>query len=157
MHSSIQTARSLLSVAVLALSLPAFAQENAGPPTEEPAKPPAPAGALLDLSEQWGVQVIGLHLTAAGYMLDFRYRVTDPAKAAPIFLRKNQPALIDQASGHKFTVARPATVGPLRSSQPPQAGRTYFMLFGNPGGFVKPGNKVTIEVGDFKVKDLEVQ
>lgn len=118
---------------------------------------PAPAKAVLDLTKDWGIEVIGLHLTAAGYMLDFRYRVTDPAKAAPIFLRKSQPVLIDEATGHKFSVARPPTVGPLRSSQPPQSGRTYFMLFGNPGGFVKAGGKVTVEVGQFRVQNLEVQ
>ncbi len=44
------------------------------------------------VEETYGIQVEGLRLSAAGSMLDFRYRVLDPQKAAPI-LNGKIPAL----------------------------------------------------------------
>lgn len=108
------------------------------------------------LEEKWGIRIISLRQSAAGYMLDFRYRVLDPKKAAPIFDRQTKPYLIDQASGEKFRVPSSPKVGPLRSSNMPKADRVYGILFGNPGRFVQQGNKVTVVIGDFKAKNLVV-
>jgi hypothetical protein len=108
------------------------------------------------LESQWGVQIVGIRQSAAGHMLDFRYRVTDADKAAPLFVRQTKPYLIDQASGKSLVVPNMAKVGPLRSSNRPQQGRTYWMFFGNPG-LVKAGSKITVVIGDFKVEDLTVQ
>jgi len=47
----------------------------------------------------YGIQVEGLRLTAAGSMLDFRYRVLDAQKAAPFLNGKVQPALLDESRG----------------------------------------------------------
>lgn len=109
------------------------------------------------LEETWGIQIEGIRLSAAGYMLDFRYRVIDTEKAAPLFDRKTKPYLIDQTSGAKFMVPSPPKVGPLRTSDPPQADKTYFILFANPGKYVKHGNKVTVVIGDFRAEDLTVE
>jgi len=123
-------------------------------PAPEPA---AVRPALADVVERWGVELRGIRLAAAGYMLDFRYRVVDPQKAAPLFARQTKPVLIHEASGAKLVVPRPPTTGPLRSSNTPQAGRTYFMFFGNPGRFVKPGERVSVVIGDFKAERLVVE
>ena len=109
------------------------------------------------IEEKWGIQLKGIRLSAADYMLDFRYRIIDPDKALPLFDRKTKPYLIDQASGAKFVVPAPAKTGPLRNSNRPLADRTYFMFFANPGRFIKSGNKVTVVIGEFKAEDLIVQ
>ena len=109
------------------------------------------------IEERWGIQVIGIRQTAAGYMLDFRYRVIDPEKAVPLFNRKMKPYLIHQASGAEFAVPNPPKTGPLRTSDPPQEGRVYWMFFGNPGRYVKLGDKVTVVTGSFKAEDLTVE
>lgn len=101
------------------------------------------------LEEQWGVEVVALRLTGANYMLDFRYKVTDPDKAAELFERGNKPMLIHNESGAKLEVPRPAKTGPLRPTNPPEAGRNYFILFSNPG-VVQPGDEVTVTIGDFE-------
>ena len=106
--------------------------------------------------EAWGIQVEAIRLSAEGYMLDFRYRVIDPAKAQALLDRNEKAHIIDQVSGAKFIVPSPPKVGPLRTSNPPQAGRTYFILFANPGQYIKQGNKVTVVIGDFKIEDLTV-
>ena len=105
--------------------------------------------AIPTLAEQWGIEVVALRLTGSNYMLDFRYKVLDPDKAAELFERANKPVLIHQASGSRLEVPRPAKTGPLRPTNPPLAGRTYFMLFSNPG-VVHAGDEVTIEIGDFE-------
>lgn len=109
------------------------------------------------IEEKWGIQIIGIRQTAAGYMLDFRYRVKDPEKAAPLFVRNTKPYLIEQSSGAKFAVPSPPKTGPLRTSDNPQADRIYFIFFGNPGKYVKPGDKVTVVIGDFRAENIIVE
>lgn len=108
------------------------------------------------LEEQWGIKVESAMLSAGGYMVDFRFRVLDAAKAARIFDRRTMPYMIDQATGAKFIVPNPPKVGPLRSGGNIKEGRTYFIFFANPAKYVKSGNKITIVVGDFKIQDVVV-
>jgi hypothetical protein len=108
------------------------------------------------IEDVWGIQIVGIRQTAAGHMLDFRYRVVDAGKAAPLFVRQIQPYLIDESSGKSLTVPNMAKVGPLRSSNKPLQGRTYWMFFGNPG-LVKAGSKVSVVIGDFRVQNLTVR
>ena len=116
---------------------------------------PSPADRAA-VEKKWGIQIVSIRQTAAGHMLDFRYKVVDAAKAAPLFVRQEAPYLIDQASGKSLTVPNMAKIGPLRSSNQPLQGRTYWMFFGNPG-LVKAGAKVSVVIGDFKVENLTVQ
>ena len=38
-----------------------------------------------------------------------------------------------------------------------KADKTYYMVFGNPDSFVKPGEKVSVVIGDFRAEKLRVQ
>jgi hypothetical protein len=109
------------------------------------------------MKREWGVEVIGVKHTAAGYMLEFRYRVIDPEKAKPLFERKTKPSLIHDETGAKFIVPTPPKTGALRNSNPPLAGHTYWMYFANPGGYVRPGQRVSVVIGDFRAEGLVVQ
>lgn len=115
------------------------------------------AGDAAEIEKEWGIQILSMRLSAGGYMLDFRYRVTDPEKAAPLFGRKIKPKLIDQASGATFMVPEPPKVGALRQTRTPKAGKNYFIIFANPGNYVKKGNKVTVAMGEFKAENLVVE
>jgi hypothetical protein len=127
--------------------------------------PPAAAGTphavraadKAALAARWGIEIQGLYLTAAGYMLDFRYRVLDPEKAAPLFERRFKPVLTDERTGAVMAVPVPPKTGALRSSNAPQAGRTYFMFFANPGKFVARHSRVTVTIGEFSVGGLSVK
>lgn len=110
-----------------------------------------------DIKEKWGVEIERMRLTANGYMLDFRYRVLDPLKAMPLFDRNIKPYLIDEATGAMFAVPDPPKIGALRTTRKPKPDRNYFIMFANPGKFVKPGNKVTVVIGDFRAENLIVQ
>ena len=108
------------------------------------------------LSEEWGIELVAMRSTAAGHMVDFRYRVVDAEKAAPLFKRQTKPYLLHQASGQALGVPNTAKIGSLRNSNTPQEGRTYWMFFGNHQRVVKKGDMVTVAIGDFRVTDIEV-
>ena len=130
---------------------------GAGLVSGPPASPEA-GGQDVTVEQRYGIKVLGIHLTAAGYMLDFRFRVVDPTRAGYLFDSSVKPCLTDQASGARMMVPAPPKIGALRSSaKTVLADRNYFIIFANPGQFIKPGNKVTVEVGVFKVADLVVQ
>ncbi len=133
-----------------------------------PAAPADPAGAAhasrtlraVDteaLEARWGIRIDSLRLTAAGYMLDFRFRVLDPEKAAPLFDRKYRPVLKDEKSGAVMMVPTPPKTGALRSVNDPKEGRTYFMFFGNPAHFIAKYSRVTVSIGDFSASGIIVQ
>ncbi len=107
------------------------------------------------LEEQWGIEITALRLTAAGHMIDFRYRVLDAEKAGPLFVRQIKPYLVHHASGKTLAVPNTAKIGTLRNSNTPKENRIYWMFFGNKG-LVKKGDKVSIVIGDFKAESLEV-
>lgn len=110
-----------------------------------------------DLSQQWGVQVVALRASAAGYLLDFRYRVTDADKAAPLLKQEAKAYLLVEKNGAQLYVPTASRVGPLRQSATKvYVDRNYFVLFANPGKLVQPGDLVTVVIGDFKVEHLAV-
>lgn len=151
----------------LALGLVAC-RADAADDAATPAPPPAVAAATaasaaasaapVDLEEFWGIEVESIRISAAGKLVDFRYRVIDPEKAKHLLNRKNQPYLRDEASGLVLRVPEAVQVGQLRSNTTrPKAGKVYFVLFSNPGQLVKPGGKVTVIIGDFQAPNLTVQ
>ena len=105
----------------------------------------------------WGIEIVGVKPVASGYMLAFKYRVVDPAKAAPLNDRRHKAYVIDEATGTVLSVPAMENVGELRQGATPQADRIYFMVFGNPGRLVKPGGTVSIVAGEFRVDGLKVE
>ena len=108
------------------------------------------------MKRKWGVEILFLRETAAGYMLEFRYKVLDPVKAAPLFVRKTKPVLMHVRTGKQLTVPVPAKTGALRNSDTPLADHTYWMFFANPNKLVKPGDLVNLQIGDFAVEGIVV-
>jgi hypothetical protein len=110
-----------------------------------------------ELAQQWGIEITSIHLTANDHMIDYRYRVLDADKATDLFKRQIKPHLIHQETDKVLSVPETAKLGPLRNSNMPQEGRIYWMFFGNAGKLVKPGDKVTVVIGDFRAEDLIVK
>lgn len=105
-----------------------------------------------------GIELLSVRLTAANYLIDLRYRVLDAEKAATWMEREHKPYLIDEASGARFFTPSPPKVGPLRqTSRAPHAGRSYFIMFANPDGFVKRGAEITVVVGEAKLEHLTLE
>jgi hypothetical protein len=111
------------------------------------------------LAEQWGVKLISLHLTSAGFMMDFRFRVLDADKALDLFDHRIKPYVVAERSNIKLPVPMAAKVGAMRPTNRGKnikADKNYYMIFANPDRHVKRGEKVTVIIGDFKVEHLTV-
>jgi hypothetical protein len=105
----------------------------------------------------WGIDVVGVKPVSSGSMLAFRYRILDPDKARVLNDRKSRAYLIDAATGTVLMVPTLENVGELRPGATPRAGRTYFMIFGNPGQLVKSGSRVSVVAGGLRIDGLVVQ
>lgn len=109
------------------------------------------------LQEQWGIESHGIRLTAAGYMLDFRYRVVDAEKAAQLLDRRTKAYVLVEKSNARLGVPVSAKIGALRSStKNVREERNYFIMFTNPGHHVQPGDQVSIVIGDMRTAALTV-
>jgi hypothetical protein len=137
--------------------IPGSASAVAADQSEPPAKRNVPKAALrarkniaaTPLKREWGIEVLDVHQTSAGYMLQFRYRVLDAKAAKALFDRRIKPYLVDASTGAKVIVPSPDKIGQLRNVNPPEAGRTYWMLFANPAKMIKAGSQVSVHIGDF--------
>lgn len=125
---------------------------------EQPAEMTAPAPKPATVEEQWGIRVKRISLTANGHMIDLRYKVIDPVKAKPFLAAGVNPQLVDARTGVKMGVPTTPKMGSLRQkTRAPEAGREYFMLFGNRGGLIRTGSRVSLVVGDAKIDDIIVE
>ena len=125
--------------------------QNESPLADQPKK--------ISLEEQWGVKIESLRISAAGNLVDFRFRIIDPEKASYLVDRKNKAYMIDQSSGKVLSVPTTAKVGPLRQTVRyglPKADRVYFILFGNPH-VLKSGDKATVVIGDFRAENIVIE
>lgn len=108
--------------------------------------------------EQWGVEVLSLRPTAAGYFLDLRYRVLDADKAQSLADAKKEAYVLDPLTQARNNVADTPTVGQLRErGRKLIPDRVYPIVFANPGKRITSGMKVTLVVGDLRLDNVEVQ
>ena len=111
-----------------------------------------------DAVEDPGIRVESLRLTAAAYMLDLRFRITDPERAAPFFSRKTDLQLVDPVSGARLAVPNTPKLGKLRQvARKDMPDRSYFVLFANPGRYLKTGSRVNLVAGDVHIAQLTVE
>ncbi len=109
------------------------------------------------LKDEWGVEIVGARLSAAGYMIDFRYKVIDPEKAKPLFKLQTKPAAIYEKTGDRLHVPSSAKIGSLRQrASTIEKDKTFFIFFGNPARTIQSGEMITIIIGDFKAEHVKV-
>lgn len=112
------------------------------------------------MRERWGVEVYGVRLAARGYMIDFRFRVLDVDKALPLFDSRIKPYLLTESTNVKLPVPVGEKVGAFRTTNRGKnitPNRDYYLMFGNPDAYAKPGQKVSVVIGDFRVEHLTLQ
>jgi hypothetical protein len=111
------------------------------------------------IAEKWGVEIISLYLTAANYMIDFRFRVVDVEKSKIFFDHRVKPYLEVERSHAKLPVPMADKVGAFRATNRGKnikPNSIYYIVFGNPDAHVKAGDKVSMVIGDFKAEHLTV-
>ena len=145
------------ATACLVVSVWALAAGCAAPGSSPPVLIPPPSGRSA-AEERIGIRVVAIRSSADGFMLDFRYRVVEPDRALLVMDRSIKPYVIDEASGARFLIPSSPKVGPMRqTTRQPEPGRDYWLLFANPARFIKPGNLVTVVIGDVRLEHLAVE
>ena len=121
------------------------------------------------IEEAWGIRVLSVALTAGGGMVDVRYQVTNPEKAALALGSsehdvitpedvKESPLLIDEESGYAFMETHLHLMGRVFTQREnPKAGVSRFMLFSNMNGLIRPGDSVSLAIGDRRLVHMVVQ
>src|SRR6266478_311550 len=107
--------------------------------------------------KRWGIDNIVVRATASGILIRFSYRVVDAEKAALINDKSKPPYLIEEKTGIALQIPAMEKVGQLRQTAKPENGREYWMAFSNKSKFIKPGSRVDIVIGSFRINDLVVE
>lgn len=120
---------------------------------------PSTIASLSSMEVKWGIRPESVRLSAGGFMIDFRYRITDSAKASVLLKEKElKPRLVDMASRAVLSIHELDKVGAMRTSfKNIVANKEFFMMFANPNRFIKRGNRVAIVIGEFRMDNLVVQ
>ncbi len=106
------------------------------------------------MAARYGIDVDLLAVTASGGLVELRYRVVDPDKAAPLVHDPDlSPALVAEESGKTLVMSTP----PHHHGTELQLGGTYFFLMANAEGTLHRGDKVTLVIGDARQEHLEMQ
>jgi hypothetical protein len=131
---------------------------SAAPRATAPAFPVAKSqrGAEF-IRKRWGIDNIVVRSTASGSLIRFSYRVVDAEKAAVINDKSKAPYLIEEKTGIALPIPAMEKVGQLRQTATPENGREYWMAFSNKGKLIKPGSRVDIAIGSFRINDLVVE
>jgi hypothetical protein len=105
----------------------------------------------------WGIDALSVKAVESGELIRFTYHVLDPDKSKAINDKKIDAFLLAQDSHIRLSVPTMEKVGQLRQSPPPEAGKTYWMAFSNPGRRVRPGDRVDVVIGQFRADGLVVE
>ena len=105
----------------------------------------------------WGIDNLKLESTASGGLIRFSYRVVDAEKARELNDKKKNPYLLVEKTGTRLGLQTAERVGQLRQVAEPESGRVYWMIFGNSGRLVQPGDRVDIAIGTFHADGLFVE
>ncbi len=111
-----------------------------------------PAVAPADLGQVSGVTITRVAVSGDGGLVDLRFRVVDPDRAHALHDPATPPAVVDESTGlvvHDLLMNH-AHTGEYR------AGVTYYLVFTNPGNWVRRGALVTVLLGDAQVTHVEV-
>jgi hypothetical protein len=127
--------------------------------TRSPDAPPAPpraaaAAPLLSnaaFERRSGVRIVRVAVSGGGGLLDLRYQVIDPDAAAAI--HGAPPQLVDESTR---VVAGELLMGHSHKGRL-RAAQTYYLVFENPGGLVRRGSSVTVQLGAARVAHVPVR
>jgi hypothetical protein len=132
----------------------------AGPALTEPRSRPSSVTndrQVTLLRRLWGIDDVHVRSTASGALVRFSYRVVSADKAKILNSKDATPYLVDEQHGLALQVPVMEQVGQLRQVAAPQDGRDYWMAFSNKGRYLKPGNHVTLIVGNLRINGLVVE
>ncbi len=106
------------------------------------------------MAARYGIDIDLLAVTAAGGLVELRYQVVDPDKAAALVHDPElSPALVAEGTGKTLVMSTP----PHHHGTELQLGGTYFFLMANAETALHKGDEVTLIIGDARMEHLEMQ
>jgi hypothetical protein len=105
-----------------------------------------------DLVQRSGVKITVVAVTGDGGLVDLRFKVIDPERANALHDPRTPPAVVDEESGlvvHELFMDH-------SHSGPYKAGVTYYLVFNNPGNWLRHGSTVSVLLGDAQVRHVPV-
>lgn len=138
--------------AIVLVAAIAMGAGRSSPPKQKAHPLPAavsPAGLL----ERSGVRVVRVAASGGGGLLDLRFQVVDPDRAAAVHDSDTPPALVDEHTGG-------AIAGLLMGHSHHgrfKAGVTYYLVFENPGSLVRRGDRVSVVLGAARLEHVLVR
>lgn len=105
------------------------------------------------LAQRSGVRITQVAVTGGGGLLDLRYQVLDPNRANNLHDAATPPAIVDEATG---LVVHDLLMNHAHSGKY-TAGETYYLVFENPGNWIRRGSTVTVLLGNSQVEHLKVK
>jgi hypothetical protein len=103
-----------------------------------------PADTLQAQAWEYGIEILGVQLTAGGEFVRLNYRVVDFRKAKRSL--SGEFRLLPQGGERALPVTSVGRLGPLRQ-RPSSTGRPQFMLFTNHGPALRKGDTATLLIG----------
>ncbi|MDF5755583.1 hypothetical protein [Spongiactinospora sp. TRM90649] len=139
-------------------ALPAFPVPAAAPIRAAPAAGP---GAVLarpvveagELPDRVGVRIVRVAVSGDGGLVDLRFRVVDIARAhGGVHDPARPPALVEEATG---VVVKDMLMGHQHTGTF-QREATYYLVFNNPGNRLRRGSRVSVLLGNARVRGVTV-
>jgi hypothetical protein len=112
----------------------------------------------IDMLADWGIEPVHLRFTAAGYMIEFRYKVIDPEKATVLSHNKIYPRLKAMKSRARLVVPYFPTTGFAKSHRKfLKAGKNYVAIFSNENRHLLPGDEARVQIDDAQSAVMTVE
>jgi hypothetical protein len=105
------------------------------------------------LTEQSGVRIQHVSVSGGGGLVDLRFQVVDPDKAAAVHDLATPAAVVDESTG---LVVNALLMGHSHTA-PFKPGVTYYLVFENPGNLVHRGSDVSVLLGNAQVEHVVVE
>lgn len=105
-----------------------------------------------EFQDRVGVRVNTVVTTGGGGLIDVRYLVIDPSKAASLHDAATPPAMIDETTG---LVVNQLLMGHNHTGDF-AAGHAYYLVFENPGNLIHSGSRVSVLLGNAAVGHVVV-
>ena len=100
-----------------------------------------------------GIRVLSAHVIGDGGIVDLRYQVLDSTKAGVVEGDVNHtPTLTDVDSGSALQ-----DTAAMRHGHSMQNGGTYFLLYYNKSGVVKPGDLINVTINGITLNNVPVE
>jgi hypothetical protein len=110
--------------------------------------PGAPASADA-VEARWGIRISHIAVIAGGGLIDFRFQVIDPDKAAALFSLDTRPILYAEETGKMVD----SLYHPPHSHNI-VAGQSQYFLYNDRGGAIQRGTLVSIVLGDLRLEHI---